>query len=66
MDRMAPSALPVTVSAKDCLWLAAMQRSFFNGILRNELIHLHRVLLADAVGTVSGPILRRHCSTTGS
>ena len=30
---------------------------FFNGILCNELIHLHRVLLADAVGAVGGLIL---------
>ncbi len=42
------------------LRLLQLHDLFFNGVLCNELIHLHRVLLTDAVGAVGGLILGRH------
>ena len=41
------------------LGLLQLHDLFFNGVLCNELIHLHRVLLTDAVGAVRRLILDR-------
>ena len=45
---------------KVLLCLLQLHDLFFNGVLRNELVHLHRIALADAVGAVGGLILRSH------
>ena len=46
--RITPSALPVTVSARDCFALLHPQGSFSSMVvLRRQLIHLHRVILPN-------------------
>ena len=42
-----------------CFFLLQFQNSLLNGILGDELVHLHMGLLADAVGPVCGLILGR-------